>query len=188
MDADSARFRQLYAAYSSTIYARCRRILGDGATAEDAAQETFLRVHRHIETAPGDHDVLRWIFRIASNYCLNVLRDRRARPTVSDDLTGLAGIGSPEDHLAARDLGRQLTRRAPAQMRDAAVLYHVYGLVQSEIAEELGISRRTVVNYLGAFADYARRARVRGGGEPAGRLRRTTVSRRTVRPLVPASA
>ncbi|HXI59778.1 MAG TPA: sigma-70 family RNA polymerase sigma factor [Polyangia bacterium] len=188
MDAASARFRQLYAAYSSTIYTRCRRILGDGAAAEDAAQETFLRVHRHIETAPCDRDVLRWIFRIATNYCLNVLRDRRARPTVSDDLTGLAGIRSPEDHIADRDLGWQLTRRAPPQMRDAAVLYHVYGLVQSEIAEELGVSRRTVVNYLGAFADYARRARIHGAGEPAGRLRRTTVSRRTARPLVPASA
>jgi len=185
---DSDRFRQLYARYSSAIYSRCRRILGDGAAAEDAAQETFLRVHRHIGSAPCDEDALRWMFRIATNYCLNVLRDRRARPVVSDDLTGLAGVSSPEDHIADRDLGRQLTRRAPAPMRNAAVLYHVYGLAQAEIAEELGVSRRTVVNYLGAFADYARRARVHGGGGPSGRLRRTTASPRPARSLAPVPA
>jgi DNA-binding transcriptional regulator LsrR (DeoR family) len=47
--------------------------------------------------------------------------------------------------------------RAPAHLRAVAWLYHVEGLAQHEIANELGISRRTVVNYLNAFNEYAER-------------------------------
>ncbi|MFI5376709.1 MAG: sigma factor, partial [Candidatus Rokuibacteriota bacterium] len=55
--------------------------LGAGAaSAEDATQETFVRVRRHLEKAPDAHEALLWIYRIATNYCLNELRDRKGRP------------------------------------------------------------------------------------------------------------
>jgi RNA polymerase sigma-70 factor, ECF subfamily len=151
------RFNALYESYGPAIFARCCRLLDDRSAAEDAAQEIFLRVHRHIRSAPANHEALRWMFRITTNYCLNMLRDRKLRPAPTDDFSHVVGVACPEERIADRDLGRRLAMRAPAHLRAVAWLYHVEGLAQQEIAEELGISRRTVVNYLGAFADYAER-------------------------------
>jgi RNA polymerase sigma-70 factor, ECF subfamily len=171
------RFEDLYARYGAAIYARCCRLLDDQAAAEDAAQEIFLRVHRHIGSAPvhAPDEALRWMFRIATNYCLNMLRDRKRRPIPTEDLADLACDGSLEEGIAERDLGRRLTMRAPEHIRAVAWSYHVEGLAQHEIAEEFGISRRTVVNYLGAFAAFARKfegadPRGAGTGVPAARI------------------
>jgi RNA polymerase sigma-70 factor (ECF subfamily) len=151
------RFQDLYDSYGPAIFARCCRLLEDRSAAEDAAQEIFLRVHRHIGSAPANDEALRWMFRIATNYCLNMLRDRKLRPTPTDDLSRMVDLACSEDRVADRDLGRRLTMRAPAHLRAVAWLYHVEGLAQHEIAGELNISRRTVVNYLGAFTAYAER-------------------------------
>lgn len=151
------RFDALYADYHPAIFARCCRLLDDRSAAEDASQEIFLRVHRHIGSAPANDEALRWMFRITTNYCLNMLRDRKLRPPPTDDFSQVVGVACPEERIADRDLGRRLAMRAPAHLRAVAWLYHVEGLAQHEIAEELGISRRTVVNYLGAFAEYAER-------------------------------
>jgi RNA polymerase sigma-70 factor (ECF subfamily) len=151
------RFHVLYESHRSAIFARCCRLLEDRSAAEDAAQEIFLRVHRHIGAAPPDGEALRWMFRIATNYCLNMLRDRKLRPPPTDDFSRVVGEACPEEHIADRDLGRRLSMRAPAHLREVAWLYHVEGLAQHEIAGELGISRRTVVNYLGAFTASAQR-------------------------------
>jgi len=159
----SDRFNDLYASYGAAVYARCRRLLEDNAAAEDAAQETFLRVHRHIHAVPADEEAFWWISRIATNYCLNTLRDRKLRPTPVEHLPETADPASPEDRLADRDLGRRLAQRAPAPMRAAAWMYYVDGFEQQEIAEELGVSRRTVVNYLGAFLERGRKTLGRSG-------------------------
>jgi RNA polymerase sigma-70 factor (ECF subfamily) len=153
------RFEDLYVRHGAAVFARCRRLLDDHAAAEDAAQETFLRVHHHIRSAPA-HDpdeTLRWMFRIATNYCLNMLRDRRRRPIPTDDLAQVAGREVGEEQIADRDLSRRLTLQAPEHIRAVAWSYHVEGLAQQEIADEFGISRRTVVNYLGAFTTFARK-------------------------------
>jgi RNA polymerase sigma-70 factor (ECF subfamily) len=153
MQAD--RFNALYTSYGSAVRARCCRLLEDQSAAEDAAQEVFLRVHRHIGSAPADEEALRWMFRITTNYCLNMLRDRKLRPTPTDDLSRLVTTGCPEERFAHRDLARRLTSRAPAHLRAVAWLYHVEERDQQEVADELGVSRRTVVNYLAAFARFA---------------------------------
>src|SRR6267378_1378915 len=74
------RLTPLYRTYGPIIYARCMKLLGDRATAEDATQETFMRVHRHLDKAPDSTEALAWIYRIATNYCLNEIRDRKRRP------------------------------------------------------------------------------------------------------------
>ena len=151
------RFTTLYLRYGPTIYARCRRLLHDPVAAEDAAQETFLRVYRHLESAPATEEALRWIYRIATNYCLNEIRDRRHDPTPLPDVSDVPELGVPEDRLVDRDLARKLASHAPAPISAASWLYHVDGLDQAEVATVLGISRRTVVNHLAAFKQYVKK-------------------------------
>jgi RNA polymerase sigma-70 factor (ECF subfamily) len=151
------RFTQLYMRYGPTIYGRCRRLLNDPAAAEDAAQETFLRVYRHLESAPSSDEALRWIYRIATNYCLNELRDRKRDAEPIADFSHVADSGDDEDRMADRDLARRLSSRAPAPISVASWLYHVDGLDQAEVALVLGVSRRTVVNHLAAFKRYVKK-------------------------------
>lgn len=150
------RVTELYRSYGPVIHARCRSLLGEDAAAEDATQETFMRVHRHLDKAPDAREALRWIYRIATNYCLNELRNRRSRPEPRLELPEVAG-GSLEPTLADRDLCARIVARAPKKIATVAWLHYVDGLDQEEVARVLGISRRSVVNHLGTFVENAQK-------------------------------
>ena len=129
-------------------------MLRDDAAAEDATQETFLRVLRHLKKAPDDREALAWIYRIATNHCLNVLRDARRRTRDPDPLPTSV---HPEQALADRNFVAQALRGAPRRVSLVAWLHHFDGLAQGDVAAVLGISRRTVVNRLAHFARSLRR-------------------------------
>lgn len=143
----------VYRMYGGIIYARCVRLLGDRAAAEDATQETFIRVQRHLAKAPPADEALRWIYRIATNYCLNEIRNRKLRP-IADEVPERAADGID---FADRDLVARIIRRAPEEVRAAAWLHHVDGFDQQEVADILGVSRRTVVNRLAELVTNARK-------------------------------
>jgi RNA polymerase sigma-70 factor, ECF subfamily len=148
---------RLYRLYGPAIYARCRSLLGDDAEAEDATQETFVRVYRHLSRVPPAREALFWIHRVATNYCLNELRDRRHRPIpiiLSDADLGAATF---EQRFSDRDLASRVIAGAQAKLRPVAWLYHVDGFEQEEIADILGVSRRTVATRLATFASSARK-------------------------------
>jgi RNA polymerase sigma-70 factor (ECF subfamily) len=149
-----ARFAQLYRQHGAVIYARCRRMLGNDQDAEDATQETFLRVARHLESAPDGGEALRWIYRIATNHCLNVLRAGKARPAPVPH--GEPASPHPESALADRDFTARVFRKAPPNVGAVAWLHHIDGMPQGEVAEVLGISRRTVVTRIAEFAGAVR--------------------------------
>ena len=145
------------------VYARCQRLLGEESAAEDATQETFMRVQRHLEKAPTSQEALAWVYRIATNYCLNVLRDRKREPESTDALPEMIDFapmvgrsGDAEARFSNRDFARRVISRAPEKVASVAWLHYVDGLDQGEVARVLGISRRTVVNRLGTFLHNAR--------------------------------
>jgi len=146
----------LYARFGPTIYARCRRLLKNPATAEDATQEVFLKVLKHIQSAPSEEAVLPWIHRITTNHCLNLLRDsrRQAEPVAvvpeqrDDDF---------EDSVVSRDFADRVLAETPELEKTPAVMYHLRGMEQSKVAASLGVSRRTVLYRLSAFAERVRR-------------------------------
>ena len=149
--ADVDKLTLLYRTYGPVIFSRCRRLLGDDAAAEDATQETFMRVQRHLDKAPDSREALRWIYRIATNYCLNELRRRKSMPESREVLPERV-VGSVEEALADRDLVARLIAQAPEKVRVVVWLHHMDGLDQGEVAGTLGVSRRTVGNRLAEFA------------------------------------
>lgn len=144
----------LYARFGGTIYARCRRLLKNAAAAEDATQDVFLKVMKHLDTMPAEQAVLPWIHRITTNHCLNVLRDarRHAEPVehvpeqVDDEF---------EDSVVTRDFAAHVLSSTPENLVAPAVLYHAQGVEQAQVARTLGVSRRTVLYRL---AEFTRRA------------------------------
>ncbi|MEN9581619.1 MAG: hypothetical protein RJA70_4628 [Pseudomonadota bacterium] len=157
-------FPELYRRYGGAVYARCYLILNNRAAAEDATQETFLRVYRHLKRTTDAENALRWIYKVATNYCLNELRNQQTR---SGGVQAMMFFGDArqvprvEERLSDRDLGRRLAAVAPAAAGTAAWLYLVDGMDQAEVARVLGISRRTVINYVSMFIENARKFAMR---------------------------
>jgi RNA polymerase sigma-70 factor (ECF subfamily) len=145
----------LYRRYGAFVYSRCKRMLRDSAAAEDATQEVFVRVIRHVDTAPTDESVMPWLHRISTNYCLNALRNAGNRPEPVAELPELAGE-DPEPVMADRDAAARALRLAPDKLSAPARLHWLEGCTQHEVAETLRLSRRTVVTRLAQFAATAR--------------------------------
>jgi len=160
MLADEARpspvtVEDLYTQFAPTIYARCRQILRDAAAAEDATQEIFFRIRDHLAGIDGPRQALGWLYRAATNHCLNEVRNGRTHAVL------LASVPPPdasdsEKRFQQRDLVARLIRDLPEELASVAWLYHVDELEQAEIAEICGVSRRTVIARLQRFAEQAR--------------------------------
>jgi RNA polymerase sigma-70 factor (ECF subfamily) len=155
---------RLYSLYGPVIYARCRSLLGDDAAAEDATQETFIRVFRHLSRLPPGQEALFWIHRVATNHCLNELKARRRRPLLAAEefeasVAAADAAAAPivEERLVDRDLAARVIGGAQTKLRAAAWLYYVDGFEQEEVAGILGLSRRSVASYLAVFIDNARK-------------------------------
>lgn len=152
----SDRVGELYARFGPTIYARCRRMLKERAAAEDATQEVFMKVLRHIDSAPSEDAVLPWIHRITTNHCLNLIRDGKRRTDATCSVPE-ADVEDFEDSVVTRDFAHRFLEQTPPELRIPAVLYHVKGMEQARVARSLGVSRRTILYRLAAFTESARR-------------------------------
>jgi RNA polymerase sigma-70 factor (ECF subfamily) len=152
------RVTALYRKHRLAILARCRRLLRHDSAAEDATQETFLRVVQHARKAPAGDQALAWMYCIATNYCLNQLRNRKAAPTVPlGELACNTRASSVETAVADRDLARKILASVPGEVSAVALLRHVEGMYDAEVAAVLGVGRRTVVYRLEAFKQKAAR-------------------------------
>src|SRR5215208_1814602 len=77
---DEDAFRELTDPYRRELQVHCYRILGSVQDAEDLVQETLLAAWRGLDGFEGRSSVRSWLYRIATNRCLNALRDRARRP------------------------------------------------------------------------------------------------------------
>jgi RNA polymerase sigma-70 factor, ECF subfamily len=146
---DLAAFEELYKAHAGKLFSVACRILGNPADAEDLLQEIFLSAHRKLDGFRGESALGTWLYRLATNHCLDYLRSRAARTNqltdALDDERGLfeAGRGGlAERSITKMDLERALAQ-LPAGCRAAFLLHDVQGLEHREVAEALGIAEGT---------------------------------------------
>jgi RNA polymerase sigma-70 factor, ECF subfamily len=148
---------EAYKAWGGVIYRRCLRLLGERAAAEDATQEVFIRFMTAVDRLSPDGGYLRWIYRVATNLCLNRLRDE-ARLEVRDPATLVdAQATGGGASFVDRDLTVQLLRRFDEETQTVAVLALIDGLSHDEIAEVLDLSRKTVGKKLARFLENAQK-------------------------------
>lgn len=141
---DAAAFGRIYDRYRTMVYTLAVRTLGSEADAEDALQQTFLRVHRGLARFRGDSKLSTWIWQVALSAALTARRGRRASASLDDaHATEPADPRpGPAEAAAAGDdaslLRRHLERLAP---RDRAILHMRYqeGKPFEEIAAILGM-------------------------------------------------
>jgi RNA polymerase sigma-70 factor, ECF subfamily len=141
--------RVLYDIHGGEIFRFCCRLLGDRMLAEEAVQETFLRAwrsgHRWDPSVAG---MRTWMYAIARNVCIDVLRARDVRPRIergpSADRTDV-GLDDPEfDGMLSRWMLEEALRRIRPDQREAIVLTHLNDRPYAESAEQLGIPDATL--------------------------------------------
>ncbi len=153
---NEAALAALYQKYAPAIYAHCRRFMQSPAAARDATQEAFVRVLAHGVVLPREEEALRYLYRVATNVCLNLLREQNVHTRAVPTLAARAPhTGSAESGLADRQFVEAVLERCGEGGAKVAVMHYLDGMSQVEIAEVLGITRRTVFNRLHKLARIA---------------------------------
>ena len=101
-------------AHRRALTGYCYRMIGSGAEAEDAVQETMVRAWKSVDKLQERAALKAWLFRIANNVCLDMLRSAQRRATPMD-----MGPSSTHDTPLGRAAGRQRVR-APDRRREGA--------------------------------------------------------------------
>jgi RNA polymerase sigma-70 factor, ECF subfamily len=150
-EGDRTALEQLLRRHHDRIHLLCLRMCRDRQDADDATQEALLAVVRGLPRFDGRAAFSTWVYRVATNACLDELRRRRRRPEpVAEDHPGLAGPAATEDPAdgAVRSDTREDLRAAladlPEEFRAPVVLRDVLDLDYAEIAEVLELPPGTV--------------------------------------------
>lgn len=151
---DRDEISQLYRRLGPLIYRRCLRLLRDPDNARDATQEVFVRALRHAGRLKADRECLPWLYRVATNYCLNWIRDRK--PEDDRRPEEILQQESGERRLAARQQVISLLDKFDEKTRQVAVYSLLDGMTQEEIASVMGLSRKTVGKKLSRFSERAK--------------------------------
>lgn len=149
------RYSVLVERYQRRLYWSCLRLVGDPDEAEDVVQEAFVRAYERLGDFDPTYRFYTWIYRIARNRCLNVLRRRRVwgLVTLSDPERAPAlPVADRADRPAEdRELARALVdcrANLPADQREVFDLRHAEGLSYREIAAAVGAPEGTVMSRL----------------------------------------
>lgn len=135
---DTTAFDLLYERYSGYVYNTCLGMLGDPDDARDAMQETFVQVYRSLSGFRGQSAFCTWVYRIAINKCLDMVRRKPRHRT--EPLDWFREAAAPtRDHTIEQKVRQTILRLKPDQ-RAVLVLFHFQQLSYTEIAEALGCS------------------------------------------------
>lgn len=149
---EKGAYQAIHDRYSGLVYAVCRRKLSPH-DAEEAAQETFMRVYTALARFNGEHRLGPWIARIASNVCIDALRSRARRPAdpaPAEDFIFLPDVPERTDpqHISLRAGESRRVRDQIAQLptwhRAAIVMRDYEGRSYLEIGRELEMSASQV--------------------------------------------
>lgn len=172
LEGETRRFQELVDRYESRMVNFIQRSIGDRQRAEDLAQETFIRVYRHIHRFDTSRKFSTWIYTIASNLAKNELRNRSRSPLVlfqtltsswDDDHRPLQfedSSMSPDDLYNKRHLQELVEKAAeelPAHHREVFILREMEGKTYEEIAEitdtQLGTVKSRLNRARNSFAE-----------------------------------
>lgn len=140
-DGDSEVFASIYIRHGERMKSIAYNQLGNVSDAEDAVQETFLKVHRAAASYNGEAAFTTWLYRILINTCYDMLRkrSRRIRETPIDDIVSESRTGNAVDDVKRMAL-RKLLSDLPEQRRTVFSLFEIEGLSHAEIAGILDIT------------------------------------------------
>ena len=150
---DQTAFTALVARYQKPVFNAAFRVVGNATDAADVTQDVFLRVVERLDDYDHRFKFFSWIYRIAVNEAIDLLRrTSREEPLDDDDEAGgLVDGHGPEQHFQARQLGDRVQRALMAMKTDHRIvltLRHFSELSYQEISAVLAIDEKTVKSRL----------------------------------------
>ena len=143
-------FRQIVEEYSPRVFRLAFRMVGNEHDAEEVVQETFLRAYRGLKRFEQKAALGTWLFRIASNCAVDLLRARKKMQQAQNGLEADSFSGrdrDPEQEVSDRQFKKKVThlldRLAPKE-RSAFVLRHFHECSIAEIGEIMGMGQSAV--------------------------------------------
>ena len=141
---DKAAFGKIIEAYQSPVFNLAYRMLNNSGEAEEAAQEAFIRAYTRLDSYNPNHKFSTWLLSITSNYCIDLIRKRRAillsidEPLPPHPSLMSEKASAPEPQLVQSEQ-QQMVQRLLAELapeyREAVVLRYWHELSYDEIAE-----------------------------------------------------
>lgn len=161
LDGDQEAFAQLVTAYEKQVYNLCLRMSGNPEDARDLAQEAFLKAWRGLRFYKSEASFSTWLYRLTANVCIDFLRQKKRRPTVSltvdgenedsQELEVPDTAPTPEERALHRETAESV-RRAMEQLdeefRLVLTLRVTEGLSYDEIGRILNLNAGTVKSRL----------------------------------------
>lgn len=154
---DANAFETLVLEYEKNVYNIALRMTGNSEDSADMTQEAFIKAYNSLQSFRGDSKFSVWLYRIVSNVCLDFLRSKNRRPTVSlsvedddgeDAQLDVADESQSPELLLDRKLTRDSVRRGldslPPDYRQILLLREIQGLSYDEIAQALSLEVGTV--------------------------------------------
>ena len=154
---DANAFETLVLEYEKNVYNIALRMTGNSEDAADMTQEAFIKAYNSLQSFRVDSKFSVWLYRIVSNVCLDFLRSKNRRPTVSlsvedddgeDAQLDVADESQSPELLLDRKLTRESVRRGldslPPDYRQILLLREIQGLSYDEIAQALSLEVGTV--------------------------------------------
>lgn len=145
-------YEHLYRLQGPRMKNLARNLLGSASDAEDAVQETFLKIQRGIASFRGNSSFVTWTFRILVNTCHDLRRARVRRKENSQedvaDMPPQRELRAPGAHPSLRLALERALARLSEQQREVFLMFEVEGLRHAEIATVLEISETASKNTL----------------------------------------
>ena len=148
-------FKKLFEEYYNPLCNFANTILFDGGKAEDAVQDVFIKMWQKRDTLAGLENVKSYLFTATKNKCIEYLRKLKLDRKLSEEnqsrleMSSSINIEDEADKYVLKEKLFNSIRQLPPKCRDVFTMSKINGLTYSEIAEELGISPKTVENQMG---------------------------------------
>ncbi len=140
VDGDTAAVTNLIRLFQDPVWRFLTHLLGDSHAAEDATQETFIRMHRSLAGFEGRSLFSTWVFGIARNTGLDALRRQQRRPQVVGPILVEPAAGAPAG--AGLEIAEALAS-LPLHQREAILIIEVLGFTYREASEITGVAEGT---------------------------------------------
>lgn len=150
---DEAAFEELIRQYEKKVYTLCFRMCGNSEDAEEAAQDAFLALWRGIDRFRQESSLSTWIYRLATNACIDTLRRRKKQSgsvSLDDEELFVDAVDTspqPQETVEYREAQKLLQEglsALPEEYRKVLILREIEGLSYTEIAESASIELGTV--------------------------------------------
>lgn len=146
---DQWAMRDLVERFQGQVFGLCYRMLGNRQDAEDAAQETFIRVLKNLSRWDATRDFEPWLLAIAGNRCRTALSARRRR--ASEPLVEIPSWNACRESQTAAHLAEEVERglhRLRPDYRQAFVLFHQNQMPYEQIAETMSRPVGTIKTWI----------------------------------------